>query len=110
MYLEENPTRQDHEIAVRNLKKILRIHGVEFREIRLPSIWEMRKKYPAISSPRQLVDRRLADCGITENMVRLEPSDLYIERTAAERGRYARDITHAAYCGCSGCERRMSAL
>lgn len=117
MYLIPNPSRQDNDVAFRNTQIILSNHGVEFKQIKIPAVKNLRKLYEEYGGLRQIGEmlRKLKeDQGWEKTMVEVarvsnqhqEIICLFVSPHV--NWRYLKDVSHAAYCGCSGCQNRMS--
>jgi hypothetical protein len=116
MFLEENPTRTDHDIAIRNAIRVLTGQGIPFLQIRLQygNLSATRRSRPELSFQKcvQVVEK---EQGVTEDMDSIEfpgHDPIYISRKETSKvdpgGHYLKKLRNFAYCGCSGC--RLNAI
>lgn len=118
MWLEANPTRKDSEIAYRNDLRMLRAHGVPFKEVTIPWL-ELRRKYGievrlTYEGGKKLIDeikRAKEEAGITNEWHLLfdlftldgkQRNYLYIPSNISTA--YLGSLKHFAYCGCPSCQ------
>ena len=127
--LERNPSRKDHGIAQRNIRRILSAHFIPITEVdslklTLRQIIErardLRAQNPHLSiaeSQERVRNAVLPDGHIKIFDDRERHTVACISEAAAlgillpqakTRGGYVENVRHSAYCGCHGCGKRMA--
>jgi hypothetical protein len=118
MWLERNETRKNNRIAYSNKKRILEEHGVKFEERKRPTVKKLKDnlREPGDSMDKWIrkvlnaMKEAIGDTSGLTNFAEIEEKDEHLELYVSEELEisYLKDISHAAYCGCDGCRRRMS--